>query len=160
LTDLDKVAPLRWESKWELMVLSCLAPLLHADLRLPLHYLLGATDASNLAAGACVAEINHSLAFSIYDECEGPGEHVYLNCPYIRTSADEVKCSLAVALVVPLKWRVCNAWRFRVSQHINILEVQAVLGYIRWLISAGVSNRRIMIWVDSGVVKFAVAAGS
>ena len=58
---------------------------------------------SNLAAGACVAEINHSLALRIYDECEGPGEHVYLNCPYIRIAADEIKCSLAAALLVPLK---------------------------------------------------------
>ena len=81
---------------------------------------------------------------------------MYLAAPYIAAAGELVKCSLAATLVVPQRWQSLGGVTFKVSQHINLLEAQALLAYVRWRIRRGVSDSRIIVIIDSGVVKGAI----
>ena len=82
----------------------------------------------------CSALVSPAFALRLYDLCEGPAEHVCLAAPYIAAASELVKCRLVATLVVPLRWQSLRGVAFKVSQHINLLEAQALLSYVRWLI--------------------------
>ena len=55
-------------------------------------------------------------------------------------------------------WQVDSAWTFRVSSHINILEMSVVVRLVSKLVKQG-KCLRIVVLVDSNVVKCAAAKG-
>ena len=62
-------------------------------------------------------------------------------------------------LVVDLPWVESFAHRFRHPQHINLLELEALISLIRGLVDRGLGNRRVLCLVDSRVVFGSVCKG-
>ena len=61
--------------------------------------------------------------------------------------------------VVDLPWVESLSYRFRHPQHINLLELEALIGLIRGLMDRGLGNRRVLCLVDSRVVLGSVCKG-
>ena len=63
------------------------------------------------------------------------------------------------ALVVDLPWVESFSYRFRYPQHINLLELEALISLIRGLVDRGLGNRRVLCLLDSRVVLRSVCKG-
>ena len=48
-------------------------------------------------------------------------------------------------LVVDLPWVESVSYRFRYPQHINFLELEALISLIRGLVDRGLGNRRVLV---------------
>ena len=60
---------------------------------------------------------------------------------------------VAVAgLVVDLPWVESFSYRFQYPQHINLLELEALISLTRGLVDRGLGSRRVLCLVDSRVV--------
>jgi hypothetical protein len=86
----------------------------------------------------------------------GPGGHVYLNLPYVADAAERIKSSVDALCIVGLPWEIVGATAFRIPEHINILEARALLSYVQLCVRERRSGQRLIVVVDSGVVKGAV----
>ena len=62
-------------------------------------------------------------------------------------------------LVVDLPWVESFSCRFRYSQHIHLLELEAPISLIRGFVDRGLGNRRVLCLVDSRVVLGSVCKG-
>ena len=62
-------------------------------------------------------------------------------------------------LVVDLPWVESFSYPFRYPQHINLLELEALISLIRGLVDRGLGNRRVLCLVDSRVVLASVCKG-
>ena len=56
------------------------------------------------------------------------------------------------------QWKVVSSWTFRISAHINLLELAAVVRLVTRLVKEG-SAKRLVILVDSNVVRCAASKG-
>ena len=61
--------------------------------------------------------------------------------------------------VAPLACFVVGAVPFRMAEHINIWEAWALLAYVRLCVREGRVSQRLLVIVDSGVVKGAWRKG-
>ena len=144
----------------DLLVVAGIAPLLQADLRTQPRYDLFATDASPSGAGACMAKVESDLCHSLYRIAEERGEHVRLDWGPAPPPASFVSThSSAAALITPAAWTKLFASRFRKNDHINVLELIALVSLLRRLSNQGVRRQRILCCVDSRVVLGAVTKG-
>ena len=120
---------------------------------------LFATDASP-AAGACVTSITPDLWRSLHRIAEEKGEHVRLDWGSTPPPPTFVCThSSAAALITPEAWTEPFACRFRASDHINVLELVALVSLIRRLSNQGARRQRILCCVDSRVALGAVTKG-
>ena len=134
----------------DLLVVAGIAPLLQADLRTQPRYDLFATDASPSGAGACIAKVTPDLWHSLYRIAEERGEHVRLDWGPAPPPPSFVSThSSAAALVTPAAWTELFAYRFRANDHINVLELVALVSLLRRLSNQGVRRQRILCCVDS-----------
>ena len=144
----------------ELFAMSLLMPVVEADLRLEISTLVGATDASSLAGGACFAHVEAEVADKLYEMAEDRGAHVRLDWgpeePPIRLRDER---GAAAEVAGDLSWEVCLEFDFRHPSHINLLELHVVVAYVRWLSVRGIRNKRVLILCDSQVVVGAVSKG-
>ena len=62
-------------------------------------------------------------------------------------------------LVVDLPWVESFSYRFRHPQHINLLELEALISLIRGPVGRGLGNRRVLCLVDSRVVLGSASKG-
>ena len=76
--------------------------------------------------------------------------------PHIISDSVKLRCSLDALLILKLPWVSVAAIPSRTSEHINLLEVRALLAYVRWLVQSVGHGRRIIVLVDSGADKGAV----
>ena len=137
----------------ELILLSLLAPVLEKNIWATICSKLASTDASETMGGICRVDIPIDAQVALYDSCEGPGEHVYLNMPYMTTEAEILNSSIDALRIVPLPWQIVGSIPFRFSEHINVLEARALLSYIRLCVREGRVSERLLVIIDSGVVK-------
>lgn len=80
-----------------------------------------------------------------------------------ETSLDEKgHCGLENQLINELslsfKWSLDSVWTFRISAHINVLELSSVLKLVNRLVRAG-KGLRVVVLVDSNVIKCAASKG-
>ena len=144
----------------ELLVLCCLRALLHADLSLPIYPIVAATDASEEAAGICTATAVPTTLIQLYDIAEFKGEHLRLDGGTIEfTAAENLRLAHSALLSMPLSWKTCLRHVFRFANHINVLEAQAVLLWLKRIVKQNISGKRILVLIDSAVVKGAVTKG-
>ena len=145
----------------ELLVTAFLAPLLNADLRAQPHLQLFATDASPASVGACSTPVSLELWTRLYDFSDEKGCSVRLGWDTGSMLPPEFRDSRAAVagLVVDLPWVEGFSYRFRHPQHINLLELEALMSLIREPVDRGLGNRRVLCLVDSRVVLGSVCKG-
>ena len=133
----------------------------YADLRAQLHLHLFATDASPPGASACSKPVSLELWTLLYDFPEEKGRSVRLDWDTGSMPPPEFRDSRAAVagLVVDLPWVESFSYRFRHPQHINLLELEALISLFRWLVDHGLGNRRVLFLVDSRVVLGSVCKG-
>ena len=136
-----------------------------ADLRAPLHPVIFATDASTKGGGICSARAPLKVQLALYDLAEGGGEHVRMSAEAeaararLMTPVELGRLSAAAALSVPLQWASLVAIRFKEGAHINVLELLMVWMMLKRLARSGATRQRVLVLVDSGVVKGAGTKG-
>ena len=128
----------------ELLVSTFFASLLDAEHRAQPHLHLNATDASASGAGACSTPV--SLELWTLPRLMHP--------PEFRDTRAAV-----AALVVDLPWVESFSYRLQHPQHINLLELEALISLIRVPVDRGLGNRRVLCLVDSRVVLRSVCKG-
>ena len=132
-----------------------------ADLLAQLHCYLFATDASIPGAGACSTPVSLEPWTLLYDFSEEKGCSVRLDWDTGSTPPPEFRDSRAAVarLVVDLPWVESFSYRFRHPQHINLLELEALISLTRGLVDRGLGNRRVLCLVDSRAVLGSVCKG-
>ena len=161
---LRKVSKATPAAKEELLILCCLQHLFQTDLSTPIYPCVGATDASETAAGVCFTSpakpVPATTLIQLYDIAEFKGEHLRLDETKLEFSASEnIRLAHSALLTMPLDWQVAFRYVFRFQKHINVLEAQAVLIWFKRLAKQRFQNQRVIILVDSAVVKGAVTKG-
>jgi hypothetical protein len=155
-----------WPSvRRELVTLIGLAPLLHTSLRYQWYKSVVASDASTIAAGvvatAFVDDLVHQLwpstltswLVSAADELRTDGDqHVDEYESDAEPSSLTLKTDYAWSTIISFPWRN--------REHINALELRAVILAFRWILSHPSSAcKRVMIIIDSAVVYFVLRKG-
>ena len=144
----------------DLLLVAGIGPLLQADLHTQPRYDLFATDASPSGAGACIAKVTPGVWHSLYRIAKERGKQVQLDWglaappPFFISSH-----SPATAPITPAAWTELFAYRFRVNDHINVLELGALVSLLRRLSNQGARRQRILCCVDSTAVLCAVSKG-
>ena len=133
----------------ELFVTTFFVPLLDADLGAQPHLQLFATDASPSGAG-----VSLELWTRLFDFPDEKGCSMRLDWDSSSMLPPKLQDSgAAVAgLVVDLPWVESFSYRFRYFQHINPLELEALISLIRRFVDRGLGNRAVLCLVDSRVV--------
>ena len=156
---LDKLSQLPARSRIELLVACCLASSMVVNLRAPIHPKLYATDASTTGGGITVASIPKGLSLPLYDMAEFGSCHVRLDEPNPVTGLQLLQGNLVALLTIPLEWETVLGWDFKHDDHINLLEAMALLTLIARLCKSKISHSRVLVLVDSAVLKGAATKG-
>jgi hypothetical protein len=158
----------------ELLSLCAVLPLLHTDLHASFHDVVYATDASTLAAGVCATDGAPALSAAMWQFSSSPRFSLLNIMPLLQsqtmaaesgmsedTLAHLLSLSLALQRAVEdAHWRTLIASRWRHTQHINALELHAVLLALRHHLSSptGLSTRLLCL-VDSAVAFYVLWKG-
>lgn len=161
-----------WPSvRRELQCLLCLVPLLHTNMAARFFPLAYASDASEFAGGVVAAPLTPSFSTALYPLSSSPRfnllplQRLPESSSALRMPVDFVDHvdSLIVDLrprMEPSLWRVLIASRWRAQQHINVLELHAVLLALRHALSSPTSaSARIFMLVDSAVAYYTLWKG-
>jgi len=148
-------------ARTDLLVATCLAPLLYADLKAQPVPQLFATDASSLGGGCTVAAITNEELDFLYSIAEERGEHVRLDWDPAAEPPTELRDARAFAapLACRLDWKILYGYRFKYRKHINLLELEALLTLMKHLVNRGIRDARVLVLVDSRVLLGALAKG-
>ena len=149
----------------ELITLIGLAPLLHTSLRHQWYNSIVASDASTIAAGvvatAFVDDLVHQLwpstlsswLVSAGDELMTDGDQ------HVDEYGSDTPSS-SLILKTDYTWSTIISFPWRFPEHINALELRAVILALRWILSHPSSARkRVMIIIDSAVVYYVLRKG-
>ena len=136
----------------ELTCLLGIAPLISADISIPISNMVVATDSSSKGAGV------------VYKWCSKKALDLLAN---IRAKGDAYttlkECSLQNETVpewVDSQWKTAQAFKWKYSDHINILEGHAILCALRWLSRfQKYINSRMVFLCDSAVMVGALSKG-
>lgn len=144
----------------ELIALICVAPAMRADLRRQLCDGLGATDSSLTHGGSVICNPPTKVLEDLYTLCEERGGYVRLDWgsgPPPSTMQDNR--SAVASLVKSFAWSeaTCHGWK--TPQHVNVLELEEILVYLKWQARRGRRNLRLIVVVDSRVALGAAAKG-
>jgi hypothetical protein len=160
-----------WPSvRRELWMLLGLLPLLHARLDVDLFHNLLASDASELAAGVVCTRLTPDIDRRIWQLCSTK-QHVYLQT--MLNAAEhrgDILSTEAVAAmseyssfyadILAARWSTIISSPWRASEHINALELRAVLLALHWLLSYPSSHSsRVYLLVDSTVTLYSLWKG-
>jgi len=177
-----------WPSvRRELWMLIGILPMLSAQLDSPINSHLVATDASMVGGGVVSTQLTRSLMKQIWPMCSSK-QHVRLQtllqresqqanpihllssahslAPVDEDTLDQLVVSQSVfdsfySLVSGLSWSTIISHRWRdSSEHINSLELRAVLLSVHWLLSFPSSlTSRVYLLVDSTVALYSLWKG-
>jgi len=144
----------------DLLLAVGLAPLMLTNLRAQPSRVLFATDASPVAAGATMAPVPEHLWLQLYDWAEEKGEAVRLDwgSDPPPTELRDVR-ALSANVTCALDWSVVFSRAFIYPDHINVLELEAVILLIKRLSIDGWHHCRVLVAIDSRVVVGAIAKG-
>ena len=169
-----------WPSvRRELLTLIGLLPLLCARLDTPFFRTAIATDASEIAAGVVRASLSTVLHRSLWPLCSTRRLAVlqtYLqsdsfvaassasspSAVQFAAAAEPLisRCDTYYSAVASARWSTLVSSRWRGVEHINALELRAVLLAVHWLLSSPSSlHRRVYLLVDSTVALFTLWKG-
>jgi len=150
----------RGPAQEDLLLAVGLAPLLSTNLRAQPSSLVFATDASPYAAGATVAKVSEKTWMRLYDWAEEKGEAVRLDwgSEPPPTVMQDVR-ALTANVTCALDWSVVFSRGFDFKDHINVLELEAVIMLVKRLSLEGWHHSRVLVAVDSRVVVGAIAKG-
>ncbi len=153
----------------ELITLIGLAPLLQSSLRHQWFKSVVASDASTVAAGVVattfVEELVHQLwpstlsssLFSTTDELVTNDERLFSE---IDMDTESVESPSTLTLKADYRWSTIISFPWRLDEHINALELRAVILAFRWILSHPSSaSKRVMLIVDSAVVYYVLRKG-
>ena len=160
----------------ELLCLLCLTPLLQTDIAASFHHHAYATDASELAAGVVATPLTAELVTALYPLSHSPQ---YNLLPLQRWHADRRRGAQAPAMPAELlqhyatddgtallrsigshHWATLIASPWRYHQHINALELHAVLLALRHVLSIPhATATRVFTLVDSAVAYYTLWKG-
>ena len=164
-----------WPSvRRELWMLIGLLPLLHARLDVPTFKHAVATDASELGAGVVCSQVTPAMDRLIWQLCSSRAHatmQTLVNAAVNRDECiDEVSSpvlhralqhySSFYSAVASARWStiVSSAWHS--PEHINALELRAVLLSLHWLLSyPSAHSSRVYLLVDSTVALFGLWKG-
>ena len=162
-----------WPSvRRELQCLLCLVPLLHTNMSARFFPLAYASDASEFAAGVVAAPLTPSFSTALYPLSSSPRFNLLPLHRLHESSSAALQMPVEFvahvdSLVADLRprmepslWRVLIASRWRAQQHINVLELHAVLLALRHALSSPSSiSARIFMLVDSAVAYYTLWKG-
>jgi hypothetical protein len=144
-----------WRRSWplwasaaaELSVAAGLAPLLSCDLAADVFQHVLATDASETGQGVVACTPARGVALARED-----GSALFPSSP----SGD-----VAVVATVPdMRWRTIVSSRWRMPEHVNVLEARALITGVRWALRHPDSvGRRVRVIMDSTVCVGAARKG-
>ena len=156
------------------MLLS-IAPLLHIDLTASFFDRVAASDASSTGGGVvssfCSPALGQHLWPSVYItnkhigqltdnmDCDAHGMNVVQPCNYFCVSRSLSQC--AVDCLSLSSWSTICSYQWQRDEHINKLELHALITCIRWVLSYphAFSSSRLLCLVDSAVVYYCVRKG-
>lgn len=175
-----------WPSvRKELALVLCLAPLMSCDLSGAFVPVLGATDASEFAAGGVVTDMDSELGYRLWplavgashlshvkaeserwgtpftDMCVGGVSTCTLSQPSIHLLPGIVTPPSFLFQLRQRVWRIIlsHPWCDQ-SEHINTLELRALVLFVRWLLSSPrTCHGRVFVLVDSAVLFSAIRKG-
>jgi hypothetical protein len=170
-----------WPSvRRELWMLLGLLPLLHARLDAPLFHRAIASDASELAAGVVATPLTPDLHRRLWPLCS-TRRHAVLQTQLqsdsaanplhssrlLLPAAQRAELSIAEDVfhsfyddVSDARWSTIVSKAWRDPEHINALELRAVLLAVHWVLSFSSSlTRRVFLLVDSTVAFFSLWKG-
>ena len=147
------------QSRAELLCMAAISPLLVSNIRAGLLSTLYATDASHKAAGATYTPLDARTMLRLYDLAEGRGFYVRMDGSTVPTVRDILKGDIASALTVPQAWKFFFAFDFKYAAHINVLELLTLLTLVARLARDGLTSKRLIVLVDSYVVKGCATKG-
>lgn len=139
-----------WPSvRQELWTMMGLAPLMYADLSATWCDRVIATDACTTGHGASTS-LATAEAMSVLARCQ----------PVPSIDTPEETCAFTAMSMGIRTWKHIVSAPFYYHQHINTLELNAVLVALRWLLSFRASvNKRVLMLGDSQVVVHALSKG-
>ena len=136
-----------WPSvRRELYAAAMLAPLLFRSIRTSLAHVAVATDASSTGLGVVRSVVPRALAEAAAAAPSVPG----------KSPAPAVSVALKAA-----PWATVVSHRWRDEEHINVLEVRAVLTGVRWALSQPrvAACGRLLLFTDSSAAAGAMRKG-
>ena len=163
----------------ELLQLLGLLPLLRASLDAPLFHRAVASDASELAAGVVSAPLTqgltdvlwplcssrrhaHTQAILHVDSAANPLRHLHRLPPEesAHVQAEAAAFNHCYSVARSSRWSTIISRPWRDAEHINALELRAVLLAAHWVLShPSAVSRRVLLLVDSTVALYAVWKG-
>jgi len=164
-----------WPSvRRELWMLLGLLPLLHARLDVPTFKHAVATDASELGAGVVCSRVTPEMDRHIWQLCSSRAHatmQTLANAAANREEGIDEESSPELhraaqlyssfyGAVVAARWSTILSSAWRSPEHINALELRAVLLSLHWLLSyPSAHSSRVYLLVDSTVALFALWKG-
>ena len=164
-----------WPSvRRELWMLLGLLPLLHARLDVPTFKHAVATDASELGAGVVCSRVTPEWNRHIWQLCSSRAHatmQTLINAAVDREESIDEQSSPALhraaqhycafySAVTAARWSTIVSSPWRSPEHINALELRAVLLSLHWLSSyPSAHSSRVYLLVDSTVALFALWKG-
>lgn len=163
-----------WPSvRRELWMLLGLLPLLHARLDVPTFRHAVASDASELGAGVVCSTLTPEMSERVWQLCSSRshatmqtlanaavmrGEDIAASPVLLQQAAEHYSAFYADVLTTRWSTIISSAWKTR--EHINALELRAVLLALHWLLSYPSAHlSRVYLLVDSTVALFALWKG-
>ena len=164
-----------WPSvRRELWMLIGLLPLLHARLDVPTFKHAVATDASELGGGVVCSRVTPEMDRFIWQLCSSRAHATMQTLVNAASNRDETideesspelhraaqHYSAFYAAVVASRWSTILSSAWRSPEHINALELRAVLLSLHWLLSyPSAHSSRVYLLVDSTVALFGLWKG-
>jgi hypothetical protein len=165
----------------ELLVLASTVCYACSDITLPVDPVPVATDASEGGGGSCYASSLSAEALAEYSgvlkrpevpDAWTPGHQAaYSYCIRAAQNGSDVRLDSGSLLdprswpreparMHQWEWKVLQAYPFRISSHINVLETRAIFNYVRYRLKRREGLRaRILIFSDSQVAISVVSKG-
>ena len=147
----------------ELLAAALFLTVAHTDVRAPVSTRISATDATVRRAGACQSFVPQKVANMFYRLSESKGEHTRLRWTDLdgdaRPSDMTFRGPQLDPVVQALKWEAPLGYDFRLTEHINVQELKALVDEIARRSQRGEHDSRVVVVCDSRVVVGAVSKG-
>jgi len=160
--------PLWYGVRRELLLLMSLSPALQSSLRAPVFETVIATDASSTGAGVVISKSAAQLADQLWPLAL---DLQRVECPVTVDNTLSIDMPIPSSLASDLiqvhdslslrHWTtiISSQWRYQ-DEHINSLELRAVLLAVRWILSHNsTTSIRTFLLVDSSVVYYVLRKG-
>lgn len=139
-----------WSSvRKELNTIMALVPLLFASFSAGFADRVTASDASTTGFGVCAAKVDADVVAAVAAQAHSFVDGCMMPAPSVSSLAEEARWPTIVSAPV------------RHCEHINVLELRALLLAVRWFLSLGrpPGSVRLLSLLDSAVALFSVSKG-